>query len=122
MIHHWCLSVVVITFTRGSKVHYLRSWESGLGRAASYSLLSTLLGWWGFPFGLVNTPLTLWRNGRGGTDVTAEMLAQILGPGRAQSVLTQANPRKVDGRHWLLFFLCLALPALLVGALFSSLP
>jgi hypothetical protein len=30
------------------------------------------LGWWGVPWGLIYTPLTLWTNLSGGRAVTAE--------------------------------------------------
>jgi hypothetical protein len=34
-------------------------------------MVSLLLGWWGVPWGLIYTPLTLWSNLSGGREVTA---------------------------------------------------
>lgn len=116
--YHWCLSILVMTFSRVSSVRYVRSWKSGAGRAWFYSSLSMLLGWWGFPFGLVFTPICLWKNGRGGSDVTAEFLTQVLGPVRTQSILAKATPRKLDPLLWLLLVFSLSLPLLAFGTFF----
>jgi hypothetical protein len=39
--------------------------------------LSLLFGWWGLPWGLIYTPLTLWTNLSGGRDVTAELRERL---------------------------------------------
>lgn len=120
VIHHYCISIAIMTFTRSSDIHYLRSSESGVGRAAGYSILSLFFGWWGIPFGFIFTPYVLWKNGRGGTDVTPEVMAQIVGPTRTQSIMSQASPRRISGLHWALFSACLGLPALLIYSVISS--
>lgn len=120
LVHHYCISILVMTFTRGSSILYVRSGQSGIGRATLFSLLSLLLGWWGFPFGLIYTPYVLWKNSRGGTDVTLELLQQVLGASRAQSVLAKAAPRRISGLHWVVFGACLALPALLIYSVINS--
>jgi len=73
----YCISVLILTFKRSSKVHYLRPGESAFQRSLPYTLLSLLLGWWGFPFGLVFTPMALYTNLSGGRDVTHQVM---LGP------------------------------------------
>jgi len=40
-----------------------------------WRLISLLVGWWGFPWGLIYTPMTLIQNLGGGKDVTREVLA-----------------------------------------------
>jgi len=120
VIHHYCISVMIMTFTRSSDIYYLRSSKSGVSRAAGYSILSLLLGWWGIPFGFIFTPYVLWKNGRGGTDVTREVMAQIVGPSRSESILAKAAPRRISGLHWALFSACLGLPAVLIYTVFSS--
>ncbi|MES2736247.1 MAG: hypothetical protein V4672_08000 [Verrucomicrobiota bacterium] len=121
VIHHYCVSLAVVTLTRSSSVLYLRSWESGLGRACRFSLVSLLFGWWGVPFGLIMTPYTLWKNGRGGSDVTRDLLHQALGPARTQSLLEKAVPRQISPWHWLLLVVSLALPVGLIYAFIQSL-
>ena len=37
----------------------------------AYTLVSLVFGWWGFPFGLIYTPMALITNLSGGRDVTA---------------------------------------------------
>ena len=121
VVHHYCISVFIMTFTRSSSIHYLRSTQSGLSRAASYTLLSMTLGWWGIPYGFIMTPFTFWKNGRGGTDVTADHLPQVIGSTRAHSILSKAAPRRISGLHGLLLSLSLGLPPLMIYTLFKSL-
>ncbi|TDU80924.1 hypothetical protein EI77_00225 [Prosthecobacter fusiformis] len=116
IVHHWCFSIIILSFSRTTSTRYFRSWKSGIGRASFYSLVSMTFGWWGFPFGLLYTPLCLWKNARGGTDVTSDLLSQIIGPARAHSVLSKAAPRKADFLHGLLLFVSFALP---VGLFFA---
>src|SRR5690606_21700374 len=40
IIHHWCVSIIILTFTRTTSVRYFRSWQSGFGQAALYSFIS----------------------------------------------------------------------------------
>ncbi len=51
--------------------------ETGLKRGVVYSLPSLLLGWWGVPWGLIYTPLTIFTNLSGGQDVTDEVWALL---------------------------------------------
>src|SRR4051812_43654652 len=67
-----CISLVFWTLRRSSRLYRLRPGEWGLGKGLPYTLVSALLGWWGVPWGLVYTPLTLWTNLSGGRVVTAE--------------------------------------------------
>jgi hypothetical protein len=69
----YCISLIVITFRRPSPIYFLRAGSHGLGPLLRYSLASLLLGWWGVPWGLVYTPLTLITNLSGGRDVTEEV-------------------------------------------------
>lgn len=120
IIHHWCVSIILLTFTRTTPVRYFRSWQSGFGQAALYSFISMCFGWWGIPSGLIFTPICLWRNSRGGTDVTPEILERILGPTRAQSVLSKAAPRRTDLAHGLLLVLGLLPPLGLILLIIMS--
>lgn len=42
-------------------------------------MLSLLFGWWGFPFGLIYTPISLFQSLSGGKDITREVMAQATG-------------------------------------------
>jgi hypothetical protein len=72
--YEYCISVLVLTFRRRSDVFFLRPGESALSKGLPYTVLSLFLGWWGFPWGLIYTPMALATNLRGGKDVTYEVL------------------------------------------------
>ena len=71
VVFQFCISILVFSFLRSSRIYYLRPEERGLRRGLAYSAVSLLCGWWGFPWGLIWTPMTLYRNLAGGKDVTA---------------------------------------------------
>jgi hypothetical protein len=75
----WCVSLVLITFKRPSKVFFVRSGEGTLGRSLPYTLLSLVFGWWGFPWGPIYTLWAVVSNLGGGTDVTDEVVGALLG-------------------------------------------
>jgi hypothetical protein len=70
VFYEYCISVVVATLRRPTGVYFLRSGELGLVRGLPFTLISLLLGWWGVPWGLIYTPLTLVTNLSGGRDAT----------------------------------------------------
>lgn len=69
----YCVSFLVITFRRSSEPHLVRSGENAVAAGLPYTLLTLVLGWWGFPFGIIYTCTTLWTNLGGGRDVTAQL-------------------------------------------------
>jgi hypothetical protein len=77
VIFQYCISVLVMTFRRGSSIYFIRAGRSAAGRAFGYSLISLLFGWWGIPWGPIWTISTLITNCGGGRDVTAELLAPL---------------------------------------------
>ncbi len=84
VFYEYCISLIVISLRRPTDVYFLHPGDKGLSKGMRYSLVSLLLGWWGVPWGLVYTPLTLITNLSGGCDITAQV----------RSVLSQAatNP------------------------------
>lgn len=100
--YHWNISVVVLSFRNSTALAYVRAGKSGGGGALGCGLFSLLFGWWGFPWGVVHTPLSLWHNLRGGSDHTREVLAAYLGDDHANEILKQAPPRKADAALWIL--------------------
>ena len=79
VIFHYCVSIGILTFLKSSKVHLVREGESALAKGWKYTLLSSVVGWWGFPFGFILTPVAIARNLGGGRDVTAMLAGRIIG-------------------------------------------
>jgi hypothetical protein len=71
--YEYCISLIFLTLRRPTEIFFLRPGELGLVRGLPYSLVSLLLGWWGIPWGIIYTPLTLITNFSGGRDVTAQV-------------------------------------------------
>lgn len=73
VIYQYCISILVMSFKRNSAIHFIR--RDGTGNCSwQYSLISLFLGWWGIPWGLIWTPMTMYTNTRGGIDVTQAVL------------------------------------------------
>jgi hypothetical protein len=73
----YCISFVVLTLRRPSRIYFVEPGQGIRLRGMRYSLVSLLLGWWGAPWGLIYTPLTIMNNLAGGCDVTTEVLASL---------------------------------------------
>lgn len=78
VVFQYTLSIVVLTFKRNSKIYFIRPGESTFSKSWPYTLLSMLFGWWGFPWGFIYTPQTLYRNLQGGLDVTQLVLQETI--------------------------------------------
>lgn len=74
VVFDYCLSFCVITFRRSSEVIFVPAGRSAAAASLPYCLLSFFFGWWGFPFGLFYTPITIFQNLAGGRDVTQSFL------------------------------------------------
>jgi hypothetical protein len=73
VVFKYTISLLVVTFQRNSDIYFIRPGESALAKGMPWTLLSMALGWWGFPFGLIFTPVAIFTNLTGGKDVTAEV-------------------------------------------------
>lgn len=73
VVFGYAMSFLVITLRRSSDVYFIRAGESAFGKGLPYTLLSLALGWWGFPWGFIYTPMVVFQNLGGGRDVTAEL-------------------------------------------------
>ena len=69
----YTISILVITFSRSSEVKFIRAGQGTFGASLPYLLISLFFGWWGFPFGLIYTPISIVKCLAGGTDVTGEV-------------------------------------------------
>lgn len=78
LVFTYVISLGIITFRRSSAIIYAAPGEAPWVKGLPYSLLSLLMGWWGIPFGLIYTPMAIYKNLSGGMDVTGEVAGQVL--------------------------------------------
>ena len=62
----------MITFRRSATV-LVRPGQSVFAAGLPYTMISLVAGWWGFPFGLIFTPIAIIQNLSGGRDVTGQL-------------------------------------------------
>jgi hypothetical protein len=74
VVYHYCISIVVMTFRRGSDVYFVRADESRVKKGMPWILLTLVAGWWGIPFGPIFTITSLVTNLKGGKDVTGSII------------------------------------------------
>ena len=79
VVFPYTISLLVVTLRRSSDPILIRPGHPSPRGAWGYILLSLLLGWWGFPFGLIFTPAAIIECLAGGKDVTARVLQAIGG-------------------------------------------
>jgi hypothetical protein len=77
VVFQWVISVVVMSFRRNSPMFYIPPGQSTLAKSLPYCGRSLILGWWGFPWGLIWTPFSILRNLRGGIDVTSSVMSGL---------------------------------------------
>jgi hypothetical protein len=76
----YCISLVVATLRRESGPVVLRPRQWAWLRGMPFSLISVACGWWGIPWGIILTPLTLWANMCGGRDISSQVRESISRP------------------------------------------
>jgi tetratricopeptide (TPR) repeat protein len=102
----YLFSFLVITLRRSWTGVYC--WRHRLQRLIAAGFISSLLGWWGIPWGLIHTPITLFKLARGGEipeEENVELLARVAvhklntgEPGEAIQVFQEALRIKEDER------------------------
>jgi hypothetical protein len=80
VVYQYCVSALIMTFKRNSSVQFVRAGESATVKGLPFTLLSLLLGWWGIPWGFIYTPQVIYKNLKGGVDVTSYVLRLTQGP------------------------------------------
>lgn len=90
VLYQYCISIVVMTFRRGSDIYFIPAGESAVKKGVPWILLSLVGGWWGIPWGPIWTIQSLITNFKGGRDVTAE-ISQRLEPKAAMMTATSAS-------------------------------
>ncbi|MFZ4766207.1 MAG: hypothetical protein ACOYMN_14755, partial [Roseimicrobium sp.] len=117
VVYSYNFSVLVMSFRRSSGIHFLRPGNDGAARALGYTLFSLLFGPWGFPWGLIWTPVSVFTNLAGGKDVTAPLLGAFFGPDRAASVMAARRKPSAGWGLMLLRTLFIAAPLTLIGTI-----
>lgn len=80
VIFQYCFSVILMTYKKGTDIHFVRPTDNAFAKGLPYTLLSLVVGWWGIPWGPIYTIQSVWINSMGGRDVTPE----VLGMGEAK--------------------------------------
>lgn len=74
VVFQYCVSILIMTFKRGTDIYFIKAGESTTSHSIGYTLLTLTLGWWGFPWGPIYSIGALHTNLTGGKDVTQEVL------------------------------------------------
>lgn len=77
VIFKYCISILIMTFQRGTDIHFIKAGESTISKSIGYTILTLIVGWWGFPWGPIHTIGALFTNLSGGKDVTEEVLNSL---------------------------------------------
>jgi len=77
IIYSYCISAVVVTFKRPTGIVFVKANENAAAKSLPYTLMTFALGWWGFPWGLIRTPEVIYKNLKGGTDVTSAVMQTL---------------------------------------------
>ncbi len=87
VVFSYAMSFLVVSLKRSSAVHFVKADENAFVKSLPYTMLSLLLGWWGFPWGFIYTPWAIVQNISGGTDVTPQILQALNASAPAQGGL-----------------------------------
>lgn len=113
--HPYVVSLLLISFNRSlGGVLRIGSDSWPIGNLFSATLITLFFGWWGFPWGIIWTPLSLFYLWRGGRDCTMGLLTEAVGPNEAQRVMAAAPKPKAPPTIWLVRLMILAPVALFV--------
>ncbi len=120
----YVVSMLVLTFRRSlGDARLVATGRWPMGPLFAATILTMTFGWWGFPGGLVKTPLALLDLWKGGHDCTREMLSVIAGAPDAKCILSISPQPKTPTTIWLvrsvILMPLLGLGLWLFGAIFS---
>jgi hypothetical protein len=69
----YCISLIAITLRRQSRPIHIKTGQWVWLRGLPYVGVSLVFGWWGLPWGVIYTPVTVFANLTGGCDITAQV-------------------------------------------------
>jgi hypothetical protein len=70
-------SFLVVTRRTYSDIYFVGPNESHMRYAKKHIVRTAFLGWWGIPWGLVGTPVSILRNLRGGQDLIHSVMSKL---------------------------------------------
>ena len=91
VIYQYCVSILVMTFKRGSDIYFIPANAKASSKGMSFTVISLLAGWWGIPWGPIYTISTVVKNMQGGIDVTGSVWNQLNQPVQAAALSTPAS-------------------------------
>ncbi|TAF66178.1 MAG: hypothetical protein EAZ55_06950 [Cytophagales bacterium] len=77
VIFEYAVSIIILTFKRGSNIYFIKAGESPLKYSLQYIIPTFIFGWWGIPWGPIYTIMALYTNFTGGKDVTQEVINSL---------------------------------------------
>lgn len=93
VVFQYCISILIMTFKRGSDVYFVRSNQGTFFLSLPYTILTLILGWWGIPWGPIYTIGAVFKNLSGGIDVTADIQTAY-----SNQVASSVGVERVPGR------------------------
>ena len=97
--YYTCFSIVFFTM-KTTTPYFLVGTDAQQRSAVTATAITSLLGWWGIPFGLIFTPYCLFQNLKGGDRRTVEsLIADLENPAKAAANCDKSSylPLKVIG-------------------------
>jgi len=73
----YCVSLIVVTMQRRSRIYFVEPKESLLPQSIYFSMVSLVFGWWGIPWGPIYTIDAIAACLRGGRNVTNEVMVSL---------------------------------------------
>ena len=83
VMYEYAISILIMTFKRSSDVYFVKADENAIVKGLGFTAISLLFGWWGFPWGIIATPIQVTRNlgglfSRPSAEKPSKALANIL--------------------------------------------
>jgi hypothetical protein len=98
----YAFSIIILSFRRSmGSVHQVDSVNWPISQVILAAVITTLFGWWGIPFGVIWSILSLFYLWSGGRDSTREILTSAIGPMEAKRVLSIARKPTLPPSIWL---------------------
>lgn len=120
VVFPYVFSMLVMTFRRNlGAPRLVGAGDWPVGPLFGAAVITLLTGWWGFPWGVIWTPLALVSIWRGGRDFTNEVLIDVVGAPEAKRILKLAPKAKPPAAIWLVRLLILV-PVLIVVPIFLA--
>jgi len=94
VVFEYVLSFLFGARRRTSPIFFVRPGESIIWQSLRYNLITLVFGWWSFPFGPAFTIGAIRDNLRGGHDVSAQVIDDILAAADRQAKRPQARRRR----------------------------